>query len=220
MHPNIVVSAVPMGLSMEAWARGDHAAIAPYLAQGVQQVADAGADFFICPDNTAHLVLEEIAAELPLPGLHIAQVVCAEIAAQGWKRVGLLGTELTMNGAVYARALKLAGREAVIPDAPMRRLLNAAIFDELCQGVVEVQTTRLFLQAVQELQSQGAECVILGCTEIPLIVTAENSPLPVLDSPRLLARRGVQIALEAGPRTSAGGWLAAPGSEPGPHAGR
>jgi aspartate racemase len=125
-----------------------------------------------------------------------------------------------MTGAVYARALKLAGREAVIPDAPMRRLLNAAIFDELCQGVFEVQTTRLFLQAVQELQSQGAECVILGCTEIPLIVTAENSPLPVLDSTRLLARRGVQIALEAGPRTSAGGWLAAPGSEPGPHAGR
>ena len=128
MHPEIVVSAIPMGLSMPGWEADDYAAVAPHLARGVEQVARAGASFFVCPDNTAHLVLEEIAAELPLPGLHIAQVVAAEIAAHGWQRVGLLGTRWTMTGEVYARALANRGLERMIPDEPMRERLNAAIF--------------------------------------------------------------------------------------------
>lgn len=93
LHPPIVLSAVPMGLSLPGWEANDYAAVARHLAEGVRQVAAAGADFYLCPDNTAHLVLEQIAAELPLPGLHIADVVCSEIVAHGWKRVGLPGTD-------------------------------------------------------------------------------------------------------------------------------
>lgn len=207
MHPYIVLSAVPLGLSMPGWLADDYPAVARFLSQGVQQVADAGADFYICPDNTAHLILEQIAADLPLPGLHIAQVVCYEITAHGWKRVGLLGTKWTMTGPVYAKALRERGLERLIPDEPMRERLNATIFDELCQGIFSAETTELFIQAIDELKSQGAECVILGCTEIPLIITSANSPLPILDSTRLLAKYAVREALNEQPITLKAGWL-------------
>lgn len=208
MHPTIVVSAVPMGLSMPGWQADDYSTVAKFLSQGVQQVADAGADFYICPDNTAHIVLEQIADDLPIPGLHIAEVVCREITTRGWKRVGLLGTKWTMTGPVYTKALEKLKLERLIPDEPMRERLNAAIFDELCQGVFDVQTTEMFIQAIDDLKSKGAECVILGCTEIPLIVTSANSPLPALDSTRLLAKYAVREALNERPNTAEAGWLA------------
>jgi len=207
VHPPIVMSAVPMGLSLEGWRTGDHAAVAKNLSEGVRQVADAGADFYVCPDNTAHIVLERIAADLPIPGLHIADVVCREIAAQGWKRPGLLGTKWTMTGPVYARALERRGLERLIPEEPTRESLNTAIFDELCQGIFKEETTRLFLDAAEDLRARGADCVILGCTEIPLIVTPANAPLPVLDSTRLLARHAVLQALDDRPLRAESGWL-------------
>jgi aspartate racemase len=206
-HPTIVMSAIPMGLSLEAWQNDDYATIEKHLSAGVRQVADAGADFYICPDNTAHIVLERIADDLPIPGLHIAEVVCAEITTRGWTRVGLVGTRWTMTGPVYARALETRGLERLIPDAPVREALNAAIFDDLCQSVFDPRTTELFLRAVDDLRSAGAECVILGCTEIPLIVTPENSPLPTLDSTRLLARYAVSEAMSERPVNLKSGWL-------------
>jgi aspartate racemase len=196
-----------MGRSVVGWETGDHAAVAPHLALGVRQVADAGADFYICPDNTAHIVLEEIAGELPIPGLHIAEVVCSEIVTHGWRRVGLLGTKWTMTGPVYAKALEKRGLTRLIPAEPVRELLNTAIFDELCLGVFSLPTTKLFVQAIESLQSSGAECVILGCTEIPLIISAENSPLPVLDSTRLLAKYAVREALSDRAIAIGSGWL-------------
>lgn len=207
MHPEIVLSAVPMGLSMPGWQTDDHRAVGALLAKGVRQVADAGADFYVCPDNTAHIVLEQVAAELPLPGLHIARVVCHEISGNGWKRVGLLGTKWTMTGPVYAKALEQRGLERLIPDAPVREQLNAAIFDELCQGVFTAPTTDLFVRAIATLKARGADCVILGCTEIPLIISADNSPLPVLDSTRLLAKYAVREALDERPIARGGAWL-------------
>jgi aspartate racemase len=208
MHPNIVMSAVPMGLSMPGWEANDYPAVAKYLSQGVQQVADAGADFYICPDNTAHIVLEQIAAGLPIPGLHIAEVVCHELTSRGCKRVGLLGTRWTMTGPVYETALRKRGLEKLVPDEPTREQLNAAIFDELCLGIFNASTTDLFLGAIEDLKSRGAECVILGCTEIPLIVTDENSPLPAFDSTRLLAKYAVREAVSERPISLKSGWLA------------
>jgi aspartate racemase len=207
MHPNIVVSAVPMGLSMQGWRTGEYAAVSRLLSQGVQQVKDAGAHFYVCPDNTAHIVLEQIAADLPIPGLHIAEVVCREIAAQGWKHAGLLGTKWTMTGPVYARALAKRGLQHSIPEDSMREKLNTAIFEELCQGIFSAPTTRLFLEAIDDLGSKGADCVILGCTEIPLIITSANSPLPVLDSTRLLAKHAILEALNERPINIRSGWL-------------
>lgn len=148
------------------------------------------------------------ASDLALPGLHIAEVVCREIKSRGWQRIGLLGTNWTMTGPVYAESLQKLRLQYLIPDEPMRKRLDAAIFDELCQGVSNAQTTELFLKAIDELKSRGAECVILGCTEIPLIVTADNSPLPILDSTRLLAQYGVREALNERPVAIKTGWMA------------
>ena len=207
MHPNIVMSAMPMGLSMAAWEANDQAAVAKFLAKGVQQVSDGGADFYVCPNNTAHIALEQVACELPLPGLHIAEVVCHEVTTHKWQRVGLLGTRWTMTGPVYERALKERDLERLIPDEPMREQLNTAILDELCLGIFNASTTDLFLGAIEDLKSRGAECVILGCTEIPLIVTPENSTLPTLDSTRLLAKYAVLEAISERPIGIKAGWL-------------
>ena len=129
MHPDIVMSAVPMALSMPGWTSDDHAGVAKFLSEGVQTVAKAGADFYVCPDNTAHIVLEQIAGELPLPGLHIAEVVCHEIGKQGYKQIGLLGTRFTMTGPVYRMACEKRGWELLVPEESVREQLNTAIFD-------------------------------------------------------------------------------------------
>jgi len=207
MHPEIVVSAIPMGLSMPGWEADNHQLVAQFLRRGVEQVAAAGADFFICPDNTAHIVLEQIANTLPIPGLHIADVVVREMAQGGWKAAGVLGTKWTMMGTVYADVLRRRGFDHLVPDERTRSSIDRAIFEELCRGVFKPATTDLFVRAIEELGSRGADCVILGCTEIPLIVSDSNSSLPVLDSTRLLARYAVMEAVDDRPLRSGSGWL-------------
>ena len=207
MHPSIVMSALPMGLSLPAWEANDYLGVGKHLAEGVQMVADAGADFFVCPDNTAHISLEKIIDDLPIPGLHIAEVVCHEITQHGWKHVGLLGTRWTMTGPVYESALSKRGLERLIPDTATIQQLNSAIFDELCLSVFKPSTTDLFLDAINDLKSRGADCVILGCTEIPLIVSAANSSLPTVDSTRLLAKYAINEAVSDRPIEIKSGWL-------------
>lgn len=207
LHPEIVVSAIPMGPSLPGWESGDHDLVAGYLRRGVEQVAAAGADFYVCPDNTAHLVLERIASSLPLPGLHVADVVAGEMESRGWRTAALLGTRWTMEGAVYPEALRRRGLALLTPEETTRETLNRAIFDELCRGVFTTETTRVFLRAIEELGSKGADCAILGCTEIPLIVSDANSPLPVLDSTRLLAKHAVREAVSERPLPPGPGWL-------------
>lgn len=207
MHPEIVLSAIPMGFSMPGWESDDHELVAQHLRRGVEQVAAAGADFFICPDNTAHIVLEQIANTLPIPGMHIADVVAKEMAERGWQTAALLGTKWTMTGTVYAEALQRRGFNRLIPDALARKVIDDAIFEELCLGVFKPATTESFVQTIDVLGSRGADCVILGCTEIPLIVSDANSSLPVLDSTRLLAKYAVKEAVDDGPLNSADGWV-------------
>lgn len=207
LHPEIVLSAIPMGLSMPGWESDDYELVARHLRRGVEQVAAAGADFFICPDNTAHIVLEQIANTLPIPGLHIADVVSREMAERGWKTAALLGTKWTMTGTVYADALQRRGFERLIPDEPARAMIDNAIFEELCRGLFKPETTESFVQTIAALGARGADCVILGCTEIPLIISDSNSSLPVLDSTRLLAKYAVQEAVDDRPLTSEEGWL-------------
>ncbi len=207
MHPTIVVSAIPMALSMPGWESGDHDAVGAQLSKGIRQVAEAGADFYLCPDNTAHIVLEKIALKHPIPGLHIADVVCAEIAAAGWTKVGLLGTKWTMTGPVYEQALARRKMQRILPDEKFQARIQAAIFDELCQSVFRPATTAMFVDAIRQVQELGAECVILGCTEIPLIINAEISPIPVLDTTRLQARYAVNEALREGKPQARNGWL-------------
>ena len=207
MHPPIVASAFPLGLSMPGWESCDHVAVARWLRLGVERVADAGADFYICPDNTAHIVLESIAESLPIPGLHVADVVCSEMQATGRRVASLLGTYWTMNGPVYVEALHRRGLQLLVPHDADQQYIHCAIFEELCLGRLLPATTDQFVRVIEELRSRGADCAILGCTEIPLLITQHNSPLPVLDSTRLLAKYAVRVALANAPLASRGGWI-------------
>jgi aspartate racemase len=207
MHPEIVVSAIPMGLSMPGWESDDYDVVGKFLRRGVEQVAAAGADFFICPDNTAHIVLDRIADTFPIPGIHIADVVTREMVECGWQAAALLGTNWTMTGPVYTEALRQRGLEPIIPDESTRSTIHHAIFEELCRGRFEKDTIAMFVRAIERLGAKGADCVILGCTEIPLIINESNSPLPILDSTRLLARSAVKEAVADRSMIADSGWI-------------
>ncbi|MFV0571123.1 MAG: aspartate/glutamate racemase family protein [Xanthomarina gelatinilytica] len=205
MHPNIVMSSTPMGLSMNGWQKDNYDEIGTYLLNGIHQVDSAGAKFFICPDNTAHIVLEKIIEQSPLPGLHIADVVCKEIIKNDWKKIGILGTKWTMNGTVYKNRFEDNNLIKFLPEPLTQERIDIAIFNNLCKGDFSRSVVKIFREAIQELKYMGAECVILGCTEILLIINDDNSSLPVLDSTRLLGKYAVEISINN--RIPTRGWI-------------
>ncbi|MFF5210983.1 aspartate/glutamate racemase family protein [Streptosporangium sp. NPDC000396] len=194
-HPDVTLDYIAFGYSMPAWEAGDHASIRTTLATSVQRLAQAGADFFACPDNTAHMALEVPGPDLALPGLHIAEVVADQAAADGRTRVGVLGTKYTMDGPLYPHALAARGIAAELPDADDRHVINEIIFKELVNGVVTEASRQKYVRVIERLAAQGCDAVALVCTEIPLLVTPEVSPLPTLDSTRLLARAAYDVAV-------------------------
>ncbi|MEU2791258.1 amino acid racemase [Streptomyces sp. NPDC007100] len=194
-HPDVTLDCVSMARSMPAWEAGDHQAIRRTLSGSVARLARAGADFFVCPDNTAHLALGLPGAELPLPGLHIAEVVAERAARDGRRRVGVLGTAYTMRGPLYEDALGRRGIAAAVPAEADRRTVHEIIFGELVNGVFTDAARREYVRVIERLAARGCDAVALVCTEIPLLVTPEVSPLPALDSTRLLARAAFETAV-------------------------
>ncbi len=157
------------------------------MLASADKLARIGASFLICPDNTIHQALPYVIPRSPLPWLHIAEVVAAEAAARGFRRVGLTGTRWLMEGPVYPR-------ELVRPDAAERAEINRIIMDELVCGVFRPQALQYFQRVIARMKDAGCDAVVLGCTEIPLIVDDSNSSLPTLDSTRLLARAALARA--------------------------
>lgn len=198
-HPEITLSILPMKPTLAAYEAGDLAAVRAHLARTAQRLADAGCDFFLCPDNTAHAALESPGPPLPLPGLHIAEIVASQARAEGRRRIALLGTKWTMTGPVYPAAFARAGVEMRTPDAGERELVDDVIFDELCQGELRDESRAAYLRIIERLAREGCDAVALSCTEIPLLVTPGVSPLPTLDSTRLLAHAGVAVATGRAP---------------------
>jgi aspartate racemase len=201
-HPEITMSILPMAESLAAWERMDLDAINAHLMATAARLKAAGCDFFICPDNTAHIALDAAREPYPLPGLHIADIVAERAKADGRKRIALLGTRYTMEGPAYPAAFARHGLELRTPSAADRELLNRFIFDELTQGRITDEARREFVRVIEALKAQGCDAVALSCTEIPLLITPENAPLPTLDSTRLLARQAVAVALAAAPAPS------------------
>ncbi|MEU7204166.1 amino acid racemase [Streptomyces sp. NPDC045470] len=194
-HPDVTLDCISMARSMPAWEAGDHHSVRATLAESVARLARAGADYFVCPDNTAHLALELPGEELPLPGLHIAEVVAERAARDGYRRVGVLGTAYTMDGPLYGRALGSRGIAADVPDEDDRRTVHRIIFDDLVNGVFSEPARQEYLRVIERLSARGCDAVALVCTEIPLLVTPEVSPLPTLDSTRLLAHAAFEAAV-------------------------
>jgi len=195
-HPEITLSILPMEETLDAYERNDLAMVRAHLARTVRRLADAGCDFFVCPDNTAHLALELPGEPLPLPGLHIAEIVARRAESCGYRQVGLLGTKWTMEGTVYPAAFGRHDIEQRVPTPEDRTLVDRVIFAELTQGRLEDSSRAAFVRIIAGLRAIGCDAVALSCTEIPLLITPEVSPLPTLDSTRLLAWEAVAAALD------------------------
>ena len=196
-HPEVSLHSFPLSEYMKYIDAGDWAGVAELMLASAEKLAKAGADFLICPDNTIHQAFDLVEHRSPRPWLHIAREVAAEAKRCGYKRLGVLGTRYLMEGPVYPEALRAAGMEYRIPSALQRERLNQIIFDELVNGQFLARSLSYYVEVIRALKDEGCDAVVLGCTEIPLLVTSDASPLPTLDSTRLLAKAAVRKAVEA-----------------------
>jgi len=166
------------------------------MLSSANKLFSSGADFLICPDNTIHQGLPYIAARSPLPLLHIAEVVAAEAAARDFRRLGLTGTRYLIQSEVYPQKLTARGLEFVRPNFAEREEINRIIMDELVCGIFKPAAVAYFQEVIGRMKKEGCDAIVLGCTEIPLIMNDTNSALPTLDSTRLLARAALRRALQ------------------------
>jgi aspartate racemase len=194
-HPQVTLSCIAMAEWMPAFDRADYKAVAGIMLRETEIVAKAGAQVAICPDNTAHLAFEHVIAGSPIPWLHIADEVGKEAVRKGFKHAALLGTRFTMTGPVYPQALTKLGLRVTSPPPADQKLVDDIIFQQLVNGIFSQPSRLLYNEIIARMKQQGCDCVILGCTEIPLLVRADDCPLPALDSTRLLARSAVRYAL-------------------------
>jgi aspartate racemase len=199
MHPEITMTCSPMALVLDAWERGENAQLRDFFMADAAKLAAAGADFFVCPDNTAHIALESPGKPFPVPALHIGGVVAEQAMRDGRTKVGILGTKYTMTGPVYPGALGRRGIDWAVPDEADRKIVDDIIFDELCMGVFSDEARAAYVRVIEKLAEQGCDAVALVCTEIPLLISADDSPLPILDSTRLLAAAAVEVAIGGRP---------------------
>jgi aspartate racemase len=194
-HPEISLHTHSLADYMNAIYRDDWNAVGDLMLSSANKLAKAGADFLICPDNTIHQAFPYVASRSPLPWLHIAEVVAEEARRCGFHRLGLTGTRWLVESEVYPEKLTARGLEYLRPDRAECEEINRIIMDELVYGIFKPESIACFQQVITRLQDQGCDAVILGCTEIPLILSDANSPLPVLDSTRLLARAALRQAV-------------------------
>lgn len=196
-HPDVTMDCIALARSMPAYEAGDYEAVRRIVAVSVERLAAAGAGFFVCPDNTVHQALALPGAALALPGLHIAEVVADNAKRRGFSRVGILGTRYLMQGPVYPEALRARGIDAVVPGEDDQATIHSVIFEQLLHGIVDPSSRDRFIAIIDRLAQRGCDAVALVCTEIPMLVTDEASPLPTLDSTRLLAHAAFSVATGA-----------------------
>ncbi len=187
-HPEVSMHTPSFADYVRCLSRDDWQGVGELMLASANKLARIGADFLICPDNTIHRALAYVLPRSPLPWLHIAEVVAEQAVARGFRRLGLTGTRWLVVSEVYPERLAARGLEYVRPDITEREEINRIIMDELVYGVFKPEAVAYFQQVIGRLKAQGCDAVVLGCTEIPLLINDANSPLPTLDSTRLLAR--------------------------------
>lgn len=195
-HPEVSVHTHSLADYMNRIYENDWEGVAELMLSSAGKLSSIGADFLICPDNTIHQALPLVEPRSPLPWLHIAEVVVSEAKRRGYRRLGITGTRWLVESDVYADKVAAAGMDLRQPAAADREAISSIIMDELVYGVFAPESIRRFREVIRGLADAGSEAVILGCTEIPLIIDDNNSPLPTLDSTRLLARAALNRAVE------------------------
>ena len=197
-HPEVSLHSHSLADYVACLDKRDLQGVGELMLSSANKLADAGADFLICPDNTIHQAFPFVAAQSPRPWLHIAEVVAGEAVARGYRRLGLTGTRWLVDSEVYPEKLAARGLDCVRPTTAGRDETHRIIMDELVYGVFNAEGIACFRKVIERMRVQGCDAVILGCTEIPLIMNDSNSPLPTLDSTRLLARAALLRAAPGG----------------------
>lgn len=195
-HPEITMHTYSLAEYVPGIESGDWQGVAELMLRSAEKLAKAGADFLICPDNTIHQAFRFVEARSPLPWLHIAEVVAGEAAGRGFTRIALTGTRWLVESEVYPEKLAARGLTYLRPEAAEREEINRIIMDELVYGAFKAEQVAVFQRIIGRMKDAGCDAVVLGCTEIPLIMNDGNSPLPTLDSTRLLARAALRKAVE------------------------
>ena len=193
-HPEVSMHTPSLAQYVKFLERGDWKGVADIMLASAQKLASVGADFLICPDNTLHQAFPIMEPRSPLPWIHIAEPVAADAARRGFRKLGLTGTHWLVDSDVYPAKLKARGLEFVRPSAEERAEISRIIMYELVYGVFKPEGVARFQGVIGNMKDAGCDAVVLGCTEIPLIIDDSNSALPTLDSTRLLARAALQRA--------------------------
>jgi len=194
-HPEVTVHTFSLADYMASIYRDDWASVGELMLASANKLKAVGADFLICPDNTIHQALPYVVQRLPLPWLHIAEEVASEAVAHGFKRLAITGTRWLVDSEVYPSALTAQGLAYMRPTPEERDEINRIIMEELVCGVFKAEAVAHFQRVYARMKDAGCDAVVLGCTEIPLIMNDANSPLPTLDSTRLLARAALRRAV-------------------------
>jgi aspartate racemase len=171
--------------------------VARALSEAAKKLEAAGADFIIMATNTMHLVFDQVQASIQVPMLSLLDAVSEAILAGGMKKVGLLGTQYTMEKAFYQDALGRRGITVLVPDAEDREYVNTVIYDELVAGQIRNESRAGFIAVIRRLAARGAEGIILGCTEIPLLVTETDAGMLLFDTTAIHAEAALRYAVEA-----------------------
>ncbi|TBR75484.1 MAG: amino acid racemase [Burkholderiaceae bacterium] len=195
-HPEVSLHTHSLADYVKCLDRGDWPGVGELMLSSARKLAAAGADFLICPDNTIHQALALVAPRSPVPWLHIAEVVASEAAARGFRRLGLTGTRWLVESEVYPDKLSARGLAYLRPSTFERDEIQRIIMDELVLGIFKPEAIASFQRVIQRMKVESCDAVVLGCTEIPLIMNDANSPLPTLDSTRLLARAALRRATQ------------------------
>jgi len=195
-HPEVTMHTISLAEYMKCL-QGDYhwKGIAELMLRSAEALKRAGADFLICPDNTIHQAMSHVLPRSPLPWLHIAEEVGKEARLRGYSTLGLIGTKYLVESQVYPEKLTVLGIAYQLPTPQQRVRINQIIFDELVRGIQNLEALFYFQQVIEQMKINGCDAVVLGCTEIPLLVSDDDSPLPTLDSTRTLARAALREAL-------------------------
>jgi aspartate racemase len=195
-HPEVSMHTPSLAEYTHCIYRDDWQGVGELMLASAHKLAAIGADFLICPDNTIHQAFSFVEPRSPLPWLHIAEVVAEEAAERGFRRLALTGTQWLVESNVYPEKLAARGLAYARPTAAEREKINRIIMDELVRGVLAPEAIAYFQQVIARMKDEGCDGVVLGCTEIPLLMNDSNSPLPTLDSTRLLARAALHRAVQ------------------------
>lgn len=197
-HPEVTLHTISLAEYMKPIdAALDWSGVGEIMLRSSEALKRAGADFLVCPDNTIHQAMPFVVPRSPLPWLHIAEEVGKEARRRGFKKLGLTGTKFLVSGPVYTEKLEQLGIGYVRPTEQQQEAINTIIFEELVRGRQSKEALVYFQQVIEQFKIQGCDAVVLGCTEIPLLISDRESPLPTLDSTRILARAALRHALES-----------------------